>query len=415
MKNKKAISLIVLVITIIVMSILATTVIISVNSTNIIGEANKAVSDSELKQIEDIKAKMESDGVLGRDPKPVTINGVIIRWDEDTQMVVVRNEERDAATEEIQKKYGIVVPNGFSYVEGEKKTGIVIEDLQGNQFVWVPVEYTIKSNEKIDESTGLYPSFVNVFRAGMYSSTTGKMTDYDSYTNSNHYVEVYETNSYTTEKAEYLEMMRSVQKYKGFYIARFEAGDGDATSKRTKATEAHTVVSKKGAFVYNWVPWGRTMTDVGDTGAVYLARSMYKDNEQVVSTLCYGAQWDATLNWIASSGFQYNITRESRYWGNYLDSTGPAKQYSGKSNINYTTGRSEAWKANNIYDLAGNFLEWTMDSYVSGSDVRRSARGGYFDSYGGTTNSYNSSVNRLSRTVTRCDSLFSFRVTLYLK
>ncbi len=29
--------------------------------------------------------------------------------------------------------------------------------------------------------------------------------------------------------------------------------------------------------------------------------------------------------------------------------------------MNYTTGRNEAWKAKNIYDLAGNVWEWTVE------------------------------------------------------
>ena len=39
-------------------------------------------------------------------------------------------------------RYGncIVVPKGFRYVEGDNiKNGIVIEDEEGNQFVWIPV------------------------------------------------------------------------------------------------------------------------------------------------------------------------------------------------------------------------------------------------------------------------------------
>ena len=51
-RNKRGISLIVLVITIIVMIILAGSIIISLSSTNIIDRANNAVSDSNLKQVQ---------------------------------------------------------------------------------------------------------------------------------------------------------------------------------------------------------------------------------------------------------------------------------------------------------------------------------------------------------------------------
>ena len=55
MKKKNAISLIVLVITIIVMAILAATVIITLSNTNIISEANNAVKKTEAQQVEEMK------------------------------------------------------------------------------------------------------------------------------------------------------------------------------------------------------------------------------------------------------------------------------------------------------------------------------------------------------------------------
>ena len=55
MKKKNAISLIVLVITIIVMAILAATVIITLYNTNIISQANDAVKKTEAQQVEEMK------------------------------------------------------------------------------------------------------------------------------------------------------------------------------------------------------------------------------------------------------------------------------------------------------------------------------------------------------------------------
>ena len=69
-----------------------------------------------------------------------------------------------------------------------------------------------------------------------------------------------------------------------------------------------------------------------------------------------------------------NVT-DSRSWGNYSDSTGDAATNSGSSNMNYTTGRNEAWQAKNIYDIAGNVYEWTMEAC---NTVLRVRRGGYY-------------------------------------
>ena len=277
-----------------------------------------------------------------------------------------------------------LVPEGFYYVGGTKKTGMVISDNEddenkgvdytciGNQFVWVPVEYTATG---ITDENGLDTGFTQAFKRGTVQETASgiyKMTG----TVDASYTEPYE-NGYTTEKQEYYAMMKSVEKYHGFYIARFEAGDGEATAARKEVTTAHKVVSKKNAYVYNYVPWGKSMSDTSArtlngvdnvAGAVELSKNMYKDSTSVVSTLCYGVQWDAAMNFVSDA--EHNI-KDSKSWGNYSDSEGDAKTNSGSSNMNYTTGRNEAWMAKNIYDLAGNVSEWTMEAVSTPNRVYR--------------------------------------------
>lgn len=140
-------------------------------------------------------------------------------------------------------------------------------------------------------------------------------------------------------------MQTSVSSYEGFYIARYEAGDGSATSKRAGSTgTTNPVVSKKGAFVYNYVTKSQ---------AEQIAKNMYsKGTDGVTSRLISSYAWDTTLAWLEKKG--YSMT-DSRSWGNYSNATGSATENSGSSNMDYTTGRSEAWKACNIYDLAGMF------------------------------------------------------------
>ena len=321
---------------------------------------------------------------------------------------------------------GVPIPDGFYYVGGTKNTGLVISDAVadenkgvdytcvGNQFVWVPVEYTATG---ITDANGLDTGFTDVFKRGIAKETpTGsgiyKMTGVFSSAYSEPFAGGYSDGSGTEEKAEYVKMMLSVQKNKGFYIGRFEAGDGDATSRRTAKTEAHTVVSKKNVYVYDYVPWGDDINKIGTTGAVYLSQSMYKDNPSVVSTLCYGVQWDATLNFVSDT--EHNIV-DSASWGNYNSSTGDAATNSGSSNMNYTTGRNEAWKAKNIYDLAGNIGEWTMEtisSYYSNSIINRRV-------WRGVTYIYSSSKvpadSRNERLPTSASEGVGFRVTLYIK
>ena len=84
--------------------------------------------------------------------------------------------------------------------------------------------------------------------------------------------------------------------------------------------------------------------------------------------MIWGLQWDATCKWLASSGF--NIT-DSTSWGNYKYST--ADGHGSKQN----TGFSESWKANNIYDFAGNCDEFTQEAQDT---FIRDIRGGDYNS-----------------------------------
>ena len=114
--------------------------------------------------------------------------------------------------------------------------------------------------------------------------------------------------------------------------------------------------------------------------------------------MIWGLQWDATCNWLADSKF--DIT-DSSTWGNY--STNDATGHGSKQN----TGFSESWKANNIYDFAGNCGELTQEA---DSTFGRALRGGYYNYYGsGDPASY-----RGNDYPTYTNSSYGSRPTLYL-
>ena len=193
--------------------------------------------------------------------------------------------------------------------------------------------------------------------------------------------------------------LESVNKYGGYYIGRYEAGDGTTTSPRGSSTsDTNTLVSRKGAYVYNWIS--------NNSG---LSSGMYSGNVAVTSQLITGAGWDRALNWIIETGekTEEEVLIDSRGWGNYSNSTGNATTNAGSGNMNYTTGRSEYWKTNNIYDLAGNTWEWTQETYQSTSSVGRGggyvSEGDYYPAGGRNGNSpVNQSIN------------VSFRTQLYI-
>ena len=176
---------------------------------------------------------------------------------------------------------------------------------------------------------------------------------------------------YPDEVEEYNAMKQSVEINKGFYVGRYEAG-------KENIEGIDTVVSKKNAEVWNNIPWGNSMTDIGSTGAVVKAQGMYtnKETHNVTSTLIYGTQWDAIMLWIdpaykTSSCEDDSFVKNSEGKGNYKDeddTNNPAK-----------CGSSDNYRVNNIYDLAGNVFEWTMEAR---SPRYRVFRGGYYSDSG---------------------------------
>ena len=123
-------------------------------------------------------------------------------------------------------------------------------------------------------------------------------------------------------------------------------------------------VVRRGANVYNNIPWsanGNNMQETSGTtgGAVELARNFDISNHYstVTSTLIYGVQGDAVMRWME------NIPNPNVEGKTYIqDSTGMG--YYGYSVPPTTTGY---YAVNNIYDLAGNVWEWTMESYSTNS------------------------------------------------
>ena len=173
------------------------------------------------------------------------------------------------------------------------------------------------------------------------------------------YTEPYKS-GYSTEELEYNNMKESVEKNKGFYIGRYEAGNDGSGN----------VLVKKGVEVYNNVPWGNSMTDKGTNGAVYLSKKFAEKQgyTSVTSTLIYGVQWDATMQFF-DSNYITGTCAETSY---VKDSTG--RGHYGATLLT-TTGSKPEYAEKNIYDMAGNVFEWTMETYDTSYRVGRG--GGY--------------------------------------
>ena len=286
----------------------------------------------------------------------------------------------------------VTIPAGFKVAEDSGTTideGIVIEDSKQNQFVWVPVKTYSEFIRREGYSEGSQQN---------YLSNCGEADATGNNTNA----KVIET---ATTKQEAKDMYASVKKNGGFYIGRYEAGQ-DTKGK---------VVVQKNAKVCNSMHWSSTCemqeNETATTGgAVELSRNFAKENnyKTVQSTLIYGVQWDAVMNWMKDvdstvSGKKYYQDSTGMGWYSDNDSSENSKH---KTGIDLNGGKNQVKK---VYDLAGNVDEWTMESnYTDG----RVYRGGDYIHKG---SEYPASV-RISSYPSGSDYVdIGFRPTLFLK
>ena len=288
----------------------------------------------------------------------------------------------------------VTIPAGFKVAEDSGTTideGIVIEDSKQNQFVWVPV-----SKENFESEFVRREGYSN----GSQQSDLSNCGEADATgTNAN----VTET---ATTQQEAKDMYASVEKNGGFYIGRYEAGK-DTNRK---------VVVQKNANVYNRIPWsstGEMQEDERATteGAVELSRNFARENnyKTVQSTLIYGVQWDAVMNWMKNVENSNATSTDKKY---IIDSTGMG-WYEGvsgnsthKTGIDLNGGKNQVKK---VYDLAGNVYEWTMESC---NTYFRVGRGGSYDCTGSDLSvSYRSTMSNPSSS----SNYLGFRFTLFLK
>ena len=281
-----------------------------------------------------------------------------------------------------------IIPKGFAPVGNEQDStiteeaewgsengyqkGLVIQDASGNQFVWVPVDGTNVTFARQD-----WRNSEGNLLTSPADTTIGEDTD----------------TQYTETVLPAIET--SVTKNGGFYIARYEAGLPDGESSSSVAIDGtDRPVSQQGATVWNNIAWSENGTNDDENpgdGAVTVARNMYPDTPDseygAVSTLIYGTQWDTALKFIGAYGGDATYATDSTGKGNY-------KGTSGADDIASTSefaecGAREGFRQKNIYDMAGNVWEWTMEKY----STNRVDRGGNYRNFGSEGPASNRSHN----------------------
>jgi len=283
-----------------------------------------------------------------------------------------------------EDKYGniVIVPKGFKVVISEGTTvpeGIVIEDANGNQFVWIPT-----GTYKVDESGTTKTNDLTRREWGTTKDVVKEPTpitgdDEASGRFGNIYFGEGDSRSIAHDSiGKFLNSAKPVSEggNGGFYIGRYEQGKGN--------------VCKAGVSAY---------VSITRDAAKAQAEAMYKDKEKygVTSELISSYAWDTALNFICQNskhGYKLATTTSDTY-GNI--GTGSVGQR--------VTGNYPADCYSNIYDFLGNCYEWTTEY---SSDAPCVIRGGcyYEDGY--------YAASRKCDSIKTSTSFYSFRLSLYI-
>ena len=265
-------------------------------------------------------------------------------------------------------------------------TGLIIADSNGNEYVWVVVPRTTA----VYKTTGLGKT---TFTDADYTSIENDLKEYTkTYRGSISYSDVYypddknvgwfaDATAYNNLKNS---MLKSVYENGGFYVGRYEAGiDTTAGTNRTSNTDKNsngkytmpstTPVSRADAYPYTWVT---------RTQAQNLASNVNSGTK--TSSLMFGVQWDLVLAFMHNKGniADSTLTSNSTTIGNYKNNLWTIKNANAKYSTDYgrtftacpnpfkkdadseillTTGADSSFSVQNIYDIAGNVYEWTLE------------------------------------------------------
>ena len=263
------------------------------------------------------------------------------------------------------------LPDGTTPTNTDWNTGITIKDSNNNEWVWIVVPKSVTATSTTDdEIKNALISYATDYRSN-YSDTW--------YSGCGLSQSEYEEN--------YSKMLQSIKANGGFYIGKYEVGSFDNPVNSNNNTRQ--AVIQQGAYPYNWVRCSQ---------AQELSESLAVGGK--TSSLMFGIQWDLVLAYLKANGVSENDLKvNSGSWGNYSNEAFDITRgkYSTDYGANYTTvngtypkpassvllttGATERNSKMNIYDLAGNVWEWTLEKSTN-TGFPCAGRGGYYNGNG---------------------------------
>ncbi len=302
------------------------------------------------------------------------------------------NSTDDSIEKETTNKFETTEYDDSWMLEQDKNTLKI--QTERNQYVWVPIEnvselfgvdekgklfgkmYLFSANgrnpDNWTEENGIM-KIINpngVREPNLGNNIDGRENDMLAYGNRE---KRYEYLSKELEQYFY-KTMKSIEKYGGFYMGRYETTDfEEAVPSVKKMKEDNT---NHNSYV-NYIK----------------CKKIGESNDAVTTMPVWGCLWDATLSWFVSSNAirisdgslitNRLVDLSSPMWGNFkysefkyysdINMTISEKKYNQEKYI--PTGSTEYSKVNNIYDMAGNTCEISMT--IQDEDYH-SIRGGGF-------------------------------------
>ena len=310
-----------------------------------------------------------------------------------------KNEYYDAEADKTAK-----IPEGFRVSDKTGETsingGLVVYAPDNSEYVWIPVDGILDEDGTISDVTGSEKKILlgryDFAEDGTPSKYTS--TDFKEDTPESHDPDY--KNKIATDIEE--GFIQSVRDNKGYYIARYEAGvtGYDADNIQTSNSNSEPswtgyseelegslkLVSKAGEQPWNYVTQNR---------ASELCQNLYIG---VNSDLVNSYAWDTAILFIQKYSGDTDYSRQDGLsTTSQLANTGEGK----------LADTADFDNPCNIYDMAGNCLEWTTETCSSSRIPCVGRGGGYLSSSFYTSGRYGSFT-------TSADSSVSFRPLLYL-
>lgn len=177
-------------------------------------------------------------------------------------------------------------------------------------------------------------------------------------------------------QSQYNEMVKKVEEKGGFWVGRYETSSmSNSTTENYIASNRIQVSSKR-----------NTTNGIGDVTwyKMYAQQKIYSElalESKTTSSMIWGSQYDQIMIWMKGEKSSDQASSRGKYYVTNGAGKGNYGTISGVENDVYSgiapTGSQDIYSIKNIFDLAGNVFEWSLEASMTAFRVERG--GSYYD------------------------------------